>query len=415
MSAKEAIKIQSLFRAYRTRKKFQKPSPTKLVHYTTFAVGNDPLLEIHKLEKPDDSYAIVGTGGLRNLSIAHELSLNNLRIKPHIFIIDNSSDVHQFWSLIKKNFQISKSIDDFLKNLMIPKFGKSRCFRHLSDKSFKNLAIKMQCDPDSYPTQNLAKYFKALWQGDNNKFEWCKELIDKGVTLLEQSWTNEKAFKFIKNICDYHEYNIYCYPSNIYECLNNDGHKKLLKKNIQLLKPKATIYTSGRIFPNIVYHQIGKYNFPVLNTQAKAKDKQFLKIKNILENSNTTKLKRSSFANCKTLQDLCFAASIRQKSGWRHPKSTTTTGDELVKFLNLSKNNLLKLEICPNNEKIRMRGIRSYAIYGVKSSSGYFFNSQDKDNEKFFHHSQNENQKEPMLLFEKYLNKDDISNHTLTT
>ncbi|RNC76703.1 hypothetical protein DA717_14465, partial [Piscirickettsiaceae bacterium NZ-RLO2] len=103
------------------------------------------------------------------------------------------------------------------------------------------------------------------------------------------------------------------------------------------------------------------------------------------------------------LRALCFAVSIRQKSGLFHPKNTTTTGNELVCLLNCPEYDELRRKICPDGAKVRMRDIRSYARRGTKSTSGYFLNMLDNNNEMFFSYAKNEHPTAPMLLFNAYI------------
>ncbi|ALB21930.1 hypothetical protein Psal006b_02467 [Piscirickettsia salmonis] len=134
-----------------------------------------------------------------------------------------------------------------------------------------------------------------------------------------------------------------------------------------------------------------------------AKEEKIVELRRILQNFDTTASKQEALGQCQTLQDLCFATSIRQKSGLFHLGNTTTTANELVRLLNLSPNSLLRQEICPDGEKVRMRDIWHYARFAVKSSSqGYFLSAEDRGNERFFLHSKNENQSQPMLMFNRY-------------
>ncbi|WP_155066841.1 hypothetical protein [Piscirickettsia salmonis] len=137
--------------------------------------------------------------------------------------------------------------------------------------------------------------------------------------------------------------------------------------------------------------------------KAVAKEKKLVELRQIFQNFDTSALKQEALGQCQTLQDLCFAASIRQKSGLFHLGNTTATANELVRLLNLPTNSLLRQEICPDGAKVRMRDIRHYARFGVKSSSqGYFLSAEDRENERFFSHSKNEEQSQPMLMFGRY-------------
>ncbi|MGJ3501038.1 hypothetical protein [Piscirickettsia salmonis] len=130
------------------------------------------------------------------------------------------------------------------------------------------------------------------------------------------------------------------------------------------------------------------------------------RLKKELQNTNTSAEKQAVFAKCQNLRALCFAVSIRQKSGLFYPKNTTATGNELICLLNRPEYDELRRKICPDGAKVRMRDIRSYARCGVRSVSGYCFNEQDSKNEAFFSYLNNPHfkVKEPMLLFSDYFN-----------
>ncbi|MGJ3494511.1 hypothetical protein PsalN5692_01008 [Piscirickettsia salmonis] len=133
----------------------------------------------------------------------------------------------------------------------------------------------------------------------------------------------------------------------------------------------------------------------------------FLKIKESLQQVNTSAAKQLLFSKCDTLQELCFTAAIRQKSGIFHPRSTTTTGDVLIRFLNRPENCLLKLELCPQEQKICMQNIRYYALHGheidyMQNKSIDCLSSQSSENKAFFSHTNNKNPQEPTLLFNDY-------------
>ncbi|OAJ35533.1 hypothetical protein [Piscirickettsia salmonis] len=147
----------------------------------------------------------------------------------------------------------------------------------------------------------------------------------------------------------------------------------------------------------------GKQYIKTLETIV-SKQTLFLKAKESLQQIHTSTEKQLLFSKCDTLQELCFAAAIRQKSGIFHPQNTTTTGNMLIQLLNRPENYLLKLQLCPQGEKVRVRDIRHYALYGhqedyKRSSSTCFLNMQDSKNESFFSHKNNDNPKEPTLLF----------------
>ncbi|ODN41832.1 hypothetical protein [Piscirickettsia litoralis] len=101
---------------------------------------------------------------------------------------------------------------------------------------------------------------------------------------------------------------------------------------------------------------------------------QLISIREQLNTLQTSVDKRGDVGDCDSLQDLCFAVSIRQKSGFFHPKNTTMSGNKLVQLLNLPENELLRREIRPDGGAVRMRDVRHYARFGAKSEGkGYLF------------------------------------------
>ncbi|ERL60515.1 hypothetical protein [Piscirickettsia salmonis] len=401
-----ALIIWNFFKNSKIRKNFKKPNSDFLVKYPTFAVGNDPLLQTKKLIKPQKYFAVVGTGGLRNVFLAKELTSERLTLNPHIFIVDNSSDVHEFWNLTKKLFIKSKSCDDFFENYKNSELIKSNCFRKFSNLKNKNLFFnKLGIDSESYHNNEITNFFKNFFNDKEENFKWMKNSIVNRLILIRQSWISHETFKFIKNICDYHSYDVYCYPSNIAEFLNNDDDIKKFHENINYLNPKAVIETSGchqTGVPHKVHHYIQGVHSLVLDTKVELNKKiKLIKIKEYLQNSMTTEFKQILFDKCKNLKDLCFVSSLRQSDFFS--QQSTTTGKELKRLLNLNENYLLKLEIHPNGDSVRMRDIRNYALYEQKSNSNYFFNNQDKENIKEFSFSKDK--QEPTLIFTNNLKR----------
>ncbi|OAJ34428.1 hypothetical protein [Piscirickettsia salmonis] len=146
--------------------------------------------------------------------------------------------------------------------------------------------------------------------------------------------------------------------------------------------------------------------------QENLKQKQFLAIKQALKTSNTSAEKQHIFDSCTTLQQLCFAAAVRRKGGFFHPKHTTVTGDLLLKLLKRPEYNLLKQDIFPGNQRVSMRGIRHYERYGTQAPQhGYFLNTKARDDENFFSLSNNPDKNQPMLLFDHYFTNNHNSSH----
>ncbi|OAJ33167.1 hypothetical protein [Piscirickettsia salmonis] len=113
------------------------------------------------------------------------------------------------------------------------------------------------------------------------------------------------------------------------------------------------------------------------------KKKIFDKIKEIIGNLDIEETKKSDINKCQDLRSLCKVISHREAmSNLSLFKNTTQLSNKFIEELNDCKSYQLRLEISPHGELIRMRDVRSYAACGMKSASGYFFNTQDRKNEK---------------------------------
>ncbi|QGP58936.1 hypothetical protein [Piscirickettsia salmonis] len=149
-----------------------------------------------------------------------------------------------------------------------------------------------------------------------------------------------------------------------------------------------------------------------LDKEEKLKKEQFLAIKQALKASNTSTEKQQALDSCTTLQQLCFATAIRRKGGLFHPKHTTATGDLLLQLLKCSEYSLLKQDVFPGNQRVSMRGIRHYGLYGTQAPQhGYFLNTKARDDEDFFSLSNNPDKNQPMLLFDRYFKNDHNSSY----
>lgn len=132
---------------------------------------------------------------------------------------------------------------------------------------------------------------------------------------------------------------------------------------------------------------------------------RFKQLIKLTQSAMTFKTKQEEFDHDQTLQKLCFIASIRTRNNEWHLKNTSSVGRNFLQILNLPEYELLRREISPDGEEIRMRDVRNYGRFGVKSTSGYFLNAQDKDNEIFFSRVNNKNKEQPGLIFHEHQQK----------
>ncbi len=152
--------------------------------------------------------------------------------------------------------------------------------------------------------------------------------------------------------------------------------------------------------PYLIKLQRGQYN-----NKASTNTDIITRLKSELILKTSSYEKKKALEECTSLQDLCFVASIRRKSGVFHFKNTTTTGDMLVNLLNKTlRYHPLRDTMHLGGASVRMRDIRNFAIRAQKSQSpkSVFLGDKDKDNEKFFSHSKNPFEKSPLSVYEYY-------------
>ncbi|RNC77727.1 hypothetical protein ACGP04_09210 [Piscirickettsia salmonis] len=277
--------------------------------------------------------------------------------------------------------------------------------------------------------EKIAKIMQAiLANGDQIVFLQERAKTTKNNTREEKEKEQTEKAEFLRLCTD--KYGISLQPNNIYFHHGSDGkiarllsisqNQQIPRENVILIDNNKSHIKSAR---NAGFQTVdvdtnwshnpdygsdsthGKQYIQNLETIVN-KQTLFLKAKESLQQIHTSAAKQLLFSKCDTLQELCFAAAIRQKSGFFHQANQTTTTIKLAAFLNQPENHLLKLQLCPQGEKVRVRDIRHYALYGhqedyKRSNSTYFLNMQDSKNESFFSHKSNDNPKEPMLLFKE--------------
>lgn len=237
------IKIQSVIRGSQTRDKYQMNELPRaaLENYPTFVVGNDPQMppELNNYIQPDDKIALVATSGMRAVSLA--CKLGNSKQLPKIILVDNSSQVVEFWKAMRSFVQDDTKAGTkelFLENL--PLFlQKNRClYRELDAKAFENSCT----DKVKYLSQDISIYFKALI--DKYDYKYIKDIISHAY-IIQQSWADIEVFAKIKNILNYLGISkIFMYPSNIVSCIGNESVQNQVLQNIESLTPILSIHTN---------------------------------------------------------------------------------------------------------------------------------------------------------------------------
>jgi Ankyrin repeats (3 copies)/IQ calmodulin-binding motif len=235
------ITTQKRIRGLLARKKFRIERMQKPESYLTFVIGNDPIMpaELGNYSEPDKKIALIATSGMRAVSIACELG--NSKHIPKIFIIDNSSDVYQFWrtmQLFAADDLQSGREDLFKKNLPEFLFKNKSLFRYFSPNQFE-----IHCTKDvKYPNQDILAYFNELF--NSYGFDYVRNII-LHASVFEQSWADNLVFEKLKNILNYLEIEkIYMYASNIVSCIQNPDDKLQVLKNIESLSPVMSIHTN---------------------------------------------------------------------------------------------------------------------------------------------------------------------------
>jgi|GEM_PF-4845884 hypothetical protein len=240
---KSVINAQKYIRGYLARKHFaiNHLSKTEMVSYSTFIVGNDPVMpkELDSFNVQNEKIAIVGTSGMRVVSLA--CKLGNVQHTPKIFLVDNSREVHEFWQAMRNFMQddsLTKTEQDFIMNF--PQFLED--YRHLY-RPLTDLAYKDYNNGATYLNQNPAVFFSALFK--KYGYEFVRAII-KHVSLIQQTWEDPLAFDKIKNILSYLGIRkVFVNPTNIWTGYTSSQTGKIAAffKNISKLEPTLSIHT----------------------------------------------------------------------------------------------------------------------------------------------------------------------------
>jgi hypothetical protein len=214
-------------------------------HYDTLLIGNDPViqgLENFKATK-EKRMALIGTSGLRSVLLACELSDHskesfNHKNFPKIFIIDNSATVHDDWKRLQKIAARSDNENVFLE-LLCEQRNKQG----------------LEASDGSFEAERFHRHQKIFYYDPNNVKQFCIDLFNRfgyqnvrriimDVTLIKQTWQDEKTFHVIKNRLEVMKIkDVYTYPSNI-GLAPDTGSCAELMKNIAYLNAKLSIHTN---------------------------------------------------------------------------------------------------------------------------------------------------------------------------
>ena len=277
-----ATMVQKHWRGFHVRRHFAH-SKIDCEHCTgrRNPVGNDPISDMERHVTLKKHPAILATGGVQCLYNAIKLTEKGngqLGEKPKIFVMDYDSQMLQYWKIIKRAFNESEDVESFLKKLpqltrnindpdeymlYIPFFPKELTLKekyslwqlhgltpaevrekHFS-KEFPSVDIK-DYHPDSVHT-----FFLRLFGDNPERFYWVKSVVVNSLHLLENCWYHSHdAFRFIKRICEHHNYEMVVYASNIEDC-NPCFSGTLLWNNIATLNPTKVAKT------NTLWHKNG--------------------------------------------------------------------------------------------------------------------------------------------------------------
>lgn len=236
-SEKYAIFWQKNIRKFNAQNKYKinRLADKDMKSYKTFVVGNDPSMKCLDSYKENEKFALIGTSGLRSISLACKIGDKN--IIPKIFIIDNSYQVMEFWYKFREIAydKDKKSEENFIDSVMEFLEDNSDLYRNITAFNYegKNPEVK-------YLNPNPLTFINGLIKlyGHDRIIK-----VISNVSLINQSWEDPLVLVKIKNILNYTQiYNIYVYPSNIVHCVNKNTQKNILN-NIDKISPKLSIHT----------------------------------------------------------------------------------------------------------------------------------------------------------------------------
>lgn len=265
-STSAATRIQSAFRGYLARKKYRIQPTNNPVLEDVFVFGNDPTLTIHDEFISKEQFALIGTSGLRALSIATYLCDEHTDFIPKIFIIDHNQNVKKFWEIIIDAFYKKKSMGGV----------------------FNYIAHHQENEVIADNSRGILSFLDDLQK--HVGFYRLKKIVCN-TALIVGNWQDKNLFVKIKNVCDQLEISrIYVYASNILTCMDigndllfeNDPLIAQVLQNIKSLNPFASIHSdlsihSQHCLPQSIFMWRGTGDTEILKNNLSA-IKCFLKV-----------------------------------------------------------------------------------------------------------------------------------------
>ena len=227
---------QKIWRGRQVRKKFEfRQAPVaQLTHGPTFIVGSDPKIDRHELKKfatQQEKIALVGTSGLRSLSLICDLG-DKTHI-PKLIIVDNSIKVIEFWRKLRAMVTESVFVDKEYFIRRFQDFLTKNAIDSPPDNLFNDLNPAVQ-----YENQNPLLFMRTLIE--EHGLDRIVSIL-KHTTIIGQDWRNTRLFSALKNIFDLNGIKrVYAYPSNIGSCVHELDRPRLVK-NITLIDPELAV------------------------------------------------------------------------------------------------------------------------------------------------------------------------------
>jgi hypothetical protein len=247
IKTKAATAIQAGARGFFARQRYciRETDMFDLQKYPTFIVGNDPCMPkaLSQYAEPIEKIALVGTSGLRSVSIACEMG-QNLAHTPKIFIVDNSFEVHQFWLKFRtfmEEDQLTKTHALFSANL--PKLLETT--KEFCRQPSNQILQQTWCGSVEFPDQDASNFMQTIIE--KHGYERFRATV-RHVSLIRQSWEDRQTFTKLKNIINTLGINtVYAYPSNIVTLMSDYHIEDAMLRNIQQLSPKLSIHVQNGI------------------------------------------------------------------------------------------------------------------------------------------------------------------------
>ena len=310
---KAAITIQSRWRGNVIRKNLRPFSKManqeRNIDETTAIrqpVGNDHISFAVRHISSSKRPAILAAGGAQCLHNAMQLSMKPdgtlTHHNPMIFLVDIDQEYQTFWRELATRFRMSTDIESFLNNLPGREIAKRSMLKSLflfwpdtlikkwnpfsleNVQTFDNRTLftpniseslfrvrlrfneiltgDRNSDPDDRHPIHLSNFFERLFNDDEDKFEWIKRLVLHHIIPLIGDWTDSpELFQAIKKICNYHDYGIVVYASNIEDMEPEKYYKRKLWENIHSLSPLITVKSISRPIGEGVFEPLGTEYF----------------------------------------------------------------------------------------------------------------------------------------------------------